>query len=46
MCTGGYYSPKLREDLIPVLYRLAKAEKRPMTKVIDQILRKTFTSEA
>ena len=39
MCSGGYYSPKLREDLIPVLYRLAKQEKRPMTKVVDQILR-------
>ena len=38
MCKG-YYSPKIREDLIPVLYRLAKEEKRPMTKVVDQILR-------
>ena len=33
------YSPKIRGDLIPVLYRLAKEEKKPMTKVVDQILR-------
>ena len=39
MCSGGYYSPKIREDLIPVLYRLAKQEKTPMTKILDQILR-------
>ena len=39
MCTGGYYSPKIREDLIPVLFRLALAEQKPMTKMVDEILR-------
>jgi hypothetical protein len=39
MCSGGYYSPKIREDLIPVLFRLALAEAKPMTRMVDQILR-------
>jgi hypothetical protein len=39
MCSGGYYSPKIREDLVPVLYRLGKEERKPMTRVVDQILR-------
>ncbi len=39
MCSGAYYSPKIREDLIPVLYRLRKQMRKPMTKVVDQILR-------
>jgi hypothetical protein len=33
------YSPKISEDLIPVLYRLGKKQAKPMTKVIDGILR-------
>lgn len=33
------YSPKIAEDLIPLLYRLAKAQKKPMTEVVDEILR-------
>jgi len=33
------YSPKLREDLIPRLYKLAKEQKRPMTKVLDGLIR-------
>ncbi len=39
MCSGVYYSPKIREDLIPVLYWLGKQIRKPMTKVVDQILR-------
>lgn len=34
------YSPKIKEDLIPVLYRLAKKQGKPMTEVVDEILRK------
>ncbi len=34
------YSPKISEDLIPILYRLRKKKKKPMTKVVDEILRK------
>ena len=33
------YSPKIKEDLIPVLYKLAKREGKPMTALIDQMLR-------
>lgn len=33
------YSPKIREDLIPRLYQLGKAASKPMTKVVDEILR-------
>lgn len=39
MCSGAYYSPKIREDLIPILYRLRKQMRKPMTTVVDQILR-------
>jgi hypothetical protein len=39
MCSGNRYSPKIKEDLIPVLFWLARAEKKPMTKVVDHILR-------
>ncbi len=34
------YSPKIREDLIPILFKLAIRKKRPMTKLVDEILRK------
>lgn len=33
------YSPKIAEDLIPILYRLARRKKKPMTAVVDEILR-------
>jgi len=33
------YSPKIKEDLIPELYRRAKAEGVSMTKLVDQIIR-------
>ena len=33
------YSPKIKEDLIPILYKLAKWEGKPMTALIDQMLR-------
>jgi hypothetical protein len=36
------YSPKIREDLIPRLYRMGKAMNKPMTKVVDEILRSYF----
>lgn len=32
------YSPKISEELIPVLYRRAKSEHRPMTRVVNEIL--------
>lgn len=33
------YSPKIKSDLIPLLYRVAKKEGKPMTRLIDEILR-------
>ena len=33
------YSPKIAEDLIPVLYREAKKRKQRMTKLVDRIIR-------
>ena len=33
------YSPKIKESLIPILYKLAKQEQKPMTKLVDEMLR-------
>ena len=33
------YSPKIKEDLIPGLYKLAKHEGKRMTQLVDDILR-------
>ncbi len=38
MCVGTY-TPKISEDLIPVLFRLGLKENRAMTRVVDEILR-------
>lgn len=38
------YSPKIKEDLISSLYRKAKAEGMPMTKLVDQIIRDVLNS--
>lgn len=32
------YSPKVSEKLIPIIYRRAKEERKPMTKVVNEIL--------
>ena len=37
MCKG-YYSPKIKEDYIPVLYLIAKEQKIPMTKLVNQMI--------
>jgi hypothetical protein len=36
---GRMYSPKIGDDLIPLLYRLARQEGKPMTRLVDEILR-------
>ena len=38
------YSPKIAEDLIPTIYRMAQKQKRPMTKIVDGILREKLKS--
>ena len=32
------YSPKIREDLIPNLYRIAKEQSMPMTRLVSDVL--------
>ena len=34
------YSPKIDEDLVLVLYKMAKAEGKPMTRVLNEMIRK------
>jgi hypothetical protein len=34
------YSPKIREDLIPMIYKIKQVQDgKPMTKIVDEILR-------
>ena len=33
------YSPKIKPDLIPMLYILGKEQGKPMTQIVDEILR-------
>jgi len=33
------YSPKISEELIPIIYTKAKETKKPMTKYVNEILR-------
>lgn len=37
------YSPKISENLIPALFKLAKQEGKPTTKLVDEILQKYLT---
>lgn len=37
------YSPKIKDDLIPFLYQIGKKEGKPMTQVVDDILREYLT---
>jgi hypothetical protein len=37
------YSSKVKEDLIPILYKLSKQEEKPMTALIDEMLRAEIT---
>jgi hypothetical protein len=36
---GKMYSPKIRDYLISLIYRLARQEGKPMTRLVDEILR-------
>ena len=33
------YSPKIREDLIPEIYQLSQVKQKPMTVIVDELLR-------
>jgi len=37
MCKG-FYSPKIKDDYIPVLYLIAKEQKIPMTKLVNRMI--------
>lgn len=37
MCKGTY-SPKIREDLVHILYHLAKRQRVPMTRLVNEII--------
>jgi len=39
------YSPKIREDLIPKIYRAAKAQKIRMTTLVNRVLEKALAEE-
>lgn len=39
------YSPKIKEDLVAKLYRRAKVEGVPMTKLVDRMLRDGLKGE-
>lgn len=36
------YSPKIRDDLIPRIYRVAKGAKVPMTRWVNQVLERAL----
>ena len=37
------YSPKIKDDLIPMLYILGKEQGKPMAQIVDEILREYLT---
>jgi hypothetical protein len=38
------YSPKIDEKLIPIIYQLAKQERKPMTKIVAELLRSALNA--
>ena len=38
------YSPKISEKLIPILYRIAKKKRVPMTTLVDSIIQAYLNS--
>lgn len=42
MARPNYYSPVIQRDLVGLLYHEAKRRKLPMTKLVDEILRKSM----
>lgn len=33
------YSPKIKTDLVPILFKMAQEKDKPMTSIVDEILR-------
>jgi len=40
------YSPKINEEFIPKLYRLAKSQKRPMTSLVNEAVSQYLEQES
>lgn len=40
------YSPKVAEDLVPVLYRMARDRQVPMTRLVDGIIRRAIATNS
>jgi hypothetical protein len=40
------YSPKISNTLIPILYRLGRVRKIPMTRLVDDLITKALKTEA
>lgn len=38
------YSPKISEELIPVIYRISKSKGKPMTHIVNEILQKAVNT--
>lgn len=41
----GLYSPKIKDDLIVIIYRKAKLLGKSMTQIVDEILRPELTDQ-
>jgi hypothetical protein len=39
------YSPKIKDDLIPILYKKAKLKDKTMTDIVDDLLRSQLTED-
>lgn len=39
------YSPKIAEDLMPVLYKIGKAGGKPMTEIVNEIIREAIAKD-
>lgn len=40
------YSPRIAQDLVPQLYVVARAKKMAMTRLVNEMLRKSLNREA
>ncbi len=39
------YSPKISHGLVPILYRLGKARRMPMTKLVSELIHRALQAE-
>ena len=46
MPRAQWYSPQLRREMVSRLYHLAKAERVPMTRLVDQLVNEALARRA